>query len=430
VPPPCCVTPDTNLVADAKIFDPDGGKTVPYLCRGFAQVYQYRQDYNDLFGYQRLARWFLWIALAVHVPVGVVAAVTSRLPHADVDNYYDIGTKPGRPYLDFAVEFPLGTTQTFRVLAPLAGTRQHFGVSLVTINVLADLAIVAALYWGWGIEAAACWAVITAPIVDLFFLRTDLWSTAIATVALAAWHRHRPSLAAIGFVAGAAFKLWPLTFLPLLIAPSRSRMRVTPVVAAAAAGAAVLGLWLWIAGPLGVYQVLTFRGAHGWEVESTVGGVWMVFDRSSSRVEQGAWRVGTMSSPVAVSLFALGTVIAMWMTWRGARTGHLGAGWAGGLSALLALSALLSPQFACWFAPAAGVALVEGDTRLAIMTAGAVFLTNLEFKSFVPLLRGDPGALALVLIRNVLLVILAIDAAQLLARAPLTPPAADDHVTA
>jgi len=379
---------------------------------------------------QQLARWLLWIALAVHVPVGVVAAVTSQRPHADVDNYYDIGTRPGRPYRDFAVEFPLGTAQAFRVLAPMAGTRQHFGVSLVISNVLADLAIVAALYWGWGIEAAACWAVITAPILDLFFLRTDLWSTAIVTIALAAWDRHRPSWAAVGFVAGAAFKLWPLTFLPLLIVPSRPRIRVAPVVTAAAAGMAVLGLWLWVAGPPGLYQVLTFRGAHGWEVESTVGGVWMMFDRSSSRLEQGAWRVGTMNSPISVSLFALGTVIAMWMTWRGARTGHLGAGWAGGISALLALSALLSPQFACWFAPAAGVALAEGDTRLAIMTAAAVFLTNLEFKSFVPLLRGDPGALALVLMRNLLLVLLAIDAARLLARAPLTPPAASDHLTA
>jgi hypothetical protein len=44
-------TGEDRLVADAKIFDPDGSKGIAYLCRGFAQVYQYTQDYNDPFGY-------------------------------------------------------------------------------------------------------------------------------------------------------------------------------------------------------------------------------------------------------------------------------------------------------------------------------------------------------------------------------------------
>lgn len=44
-------TGDDRLVADAKIFDPGSDKGIPYLCRGFAQVYQYTQDYNDPFGY-------------------------------------------------------------------------------------------------------------------------------------------------------------------------------------------------------------------------------------------------------------------------------------------------------------------------------------------------------------------------------------------
>jgi hypothetical protein len=44
-------TGDDRLVADAKIFDPNGSKGIAYLCRGFTQVYQYTQDYNDPFGY-------------------------------------------------------------------------------------------------------------------------------------------------------------------------------------------------------------------------------------------------------------------------------------------------------------------------------------------------------------------------------------------
>ena len=341
------------------------------------------------------------------------------VPDGDLDNYYDIGTRSGRPYVDFPVEFPVATAQTFRTLAPLAGDREQFGVSLVLLNVAADVAIALALGWGWGIEAAACYALIVIPLLDLFLLRFDLWPTVLATFGAAAWRRERRALAAIGFVAGAAFKLWPLMFLPLLLVSSGARRRIAPLATAIAAGLMVLAGWLWVAGPSGLYQVLTFRGARGWEIESTVGAVWMLFDQSSMRVESGAWRIGTTSGPIAILLFVLGAIPCLWMIWRGARTGHLGAGWAGGISVLLFMSALLSPQFAIWLAPASGIAWVEKDRRIAVLTGLVVFFTNLVFKSFNPLMHGSPRALAIVLARNLLLAILAFDAARLLARAPL-----------
>ena len=203
-----------------------------------------------------------------------------------------------------------------------------------------------------------------------------------------------------------------------------------PIATAAAAGVAVLGLWLWVAGPRGLYQVLTFRGASGWEVESIVGALWMAVDRSSMRVETGAWRIGTTNGLISVALFAIGTITSLWMVWRGARVGRLGAGWAGGIGALLALSALLSPQFACWLAPAAGVAWAEGDAGVAVMTLLVVFFTNLEFKAFAPLMRGERGALALLLVRNALLVLFALNTARLVARSPLVRSVPDNQVPA
>jgi hypothetical protein len=205
-------------------------------------------------------------------------------------------------------------------------------------------------------------------------------------------------------------------FLPLLLVPSRSGRRVAAIATAAATGTVILGLWLWVAGWSGLYQVLTFRGASGFEVESTVGAAWMLLDRSSMRHEQGAWRIGASVAPLTIALFALGAIPCLWMIWRGARTNHLGAGWAGGLSSLLAMSALLSPQFAVWLAPASGVAWVNGDKGIAVFTGVVVFFSNLVFKSFAPLLRGEPRAIATVLARNVLLVCLAIVAARLVAR--------------
>jgi len=367
----------------------------------------------------RLAWWLLWVSLAIHVPIALVAVGKSQLPNADLDNFYDIGTRSGRPYVDFPVEFPVATAQAFRTLAPFAGDREQFGVSLVILNVAVDVAIVLALGWGWGVEAAACYALIVIPLIDLFFLRMDLWPTALATFATAAWRREHPVIAAIGWVAGAAFKLWPLMFLPLLLVSSGARRRITPLATAIAAGLVVLAGWLWVAGPSGLYQVLTFRGARGWEIESTVGAVWMLFEQTSMRVESGAWRIGTTSGPITILLFVLGAIPCLWMIWRGARTGHLGAGWAGGISVLLFTSALLSAQYSVWLAPASGVAWVEKDRRTAVLTGLAVFVTNLVFKSFHPLIHGSPRALTIVLARNLLLAVLAFHVARLLARAPL-----------
>src|SRR5262245_37401589 len=152
----------------------------------------------------------------------------------------------------------------FRTIGSAVRDREGFGVSLVIVNAIADAAIAGALVWGWGVTAAACYAFITIPIVDLFFLRIDLWSTAVATIAVAAWWRDRRIVAAIALAAGAALKLWPLVFLPLLLVPARSGGRAAPLAAAVAAGMAVFGSWLWVAGPFGLYQVLTFRGAQGW----------------------------------------------------------------------------------------------------------------------------------------------------------------------
>ncbi len=371
---------------------------------------------------RRPAHWLLWSALAIHVPIALVCAARSSQPIYDFERYYDIATNSGRPYLDFPVEYPPGTVLTLRALATAAGSRAAFGVGLVLISVVADAIIVAALGWGWGVAAAACYALIVIPIVDLFFLRADLWSTAFVAVAVAAWQRERRTVCGLSLAAGAALKLWPLAFFVLVFAPDRapgrSRVRLTPIVAGAAAGAAILVGWMWMAGWSGFYQVLTFRGAHGWEIESTVGSVWMLVSRTSMRVESGAWRIGTTSGPMSILLMALAAAPCLWSIWRGARTGHLGAGWIGGVSALLALSAVLSPQYAAWLAPGCAIAWAQRDRRLAVLGALAIFLTNLVWKSFSPLVHGAPGALALLLARNALLLVIAFEAARLLARAP------------
>jgi hypothetical protein len=367
------------------------------------------------------ARWLLWTALVIHVPIALVAATRSGQNH-DFSRYYDVATRPGRPYVDFQVEYPPGAVLSYKAVHSATGDRERFGIGLLIINVAADLAIVAALGWGWGTGAAAGYALVVIPLIDLFFLRTDLWPTALVTIAVAAWRRERRIAAGLCLVAGAALKLWPLPFFALLLVPARARGRAAAIVVAAAAGAAVLAGWLWFAGRAGVYEVLTFRSATGWEIESTVGAVWMLLDRSTMRIESDAWRIGTLTGSISILLFALAALPCLWLIWRGGRTGHVGAGWIGGISTLLALSALLSPQFAAWLAPASGIAWVERDRRLAILSALAIFLTNLVWKAFNPLLHSGTAPLVSLLARNVVLAVLAIDAARLVGRSERIGP--------
>jgi hypothetical protein len=39
------------LIADAKIFNPEKGKSAPYILKGFRQIYQYTSDFNEPIGY-------------------------------------------------------------------------------------------------------------------------------------------------------------------------------------------------------------------------------------------------------------------------------------------------------------------------------------------------------------------------------------------
>lgn len=73
-------------------------------------------------------------------------------------------------------------------------------------------------------------AVTLVPVLGLFFNRIDAWSTAAAIVAVAGWRRNRPLTLGIALAIGAAFKLWPLVLVPLLIVPWRDRRSVLALV--------------------------------------------------------------------------------------------------------------------------------------------------------------------------------------------------------
>ena len=365
--------------------------------------------------------WILTAALLIHAIVFSVSAINGPRPAGDFDRYYAIGSTPGRPYVDYQVEHPIATLLVFKSLARLPGGRASFGLAVVVLNLIADAVIVGSLVWGWGLAAAATGAAVFLPVLGLFFNRIDAWSTASAILAVAAWRHNRPIVLGCALAAGTAFKLWPLVLAALLIVPWRERRSPFAIAAFAVTAAAFGGAAIWIAGSNGIVQVLTFRGATGWQIESLVGSLVHLTDSQTPRMESGAWRIGAINGTASIAMFLAAAPICVWSSWRGARVNRIGAGWLASVTALLLLSALLSAQYVIWLAPAAAIAWADGDAHLAVLTAIAIALTQVFWSAYGSVLGGELPALTIVVARNLVLLALAVCAMSRLA-SPQTDP--------
>lgn len=355
-----------------------------------------------------------WLALGLfaHLIVAVVCALSPTVHLGDFHRYWELATTPGRPYVDFRSEYPPGALLAFEGLAAVAGHPHQFNALLLSANVVADAAIVVVLARVWGLTAASVYAWVALPILSLLFFRFDLWPMAMVTAAVGLLTRGRPRPGVLLLCAGAAVKLWPLPFIALWLNDewrpwrSPSALLFAVLTAAGAAG------WLAWSGLHGVLDVLTFRGASGWDIESTVGSVWRVLEPGSLRHEAGAVRVGHNLPLLSLTLFALALPVSAWALWRGAQRRQTGTGWITGLGIVLACSALLSPQFLGWLLPGVAIARVEGDRRSARIVAGLVALT-VAYRILHT--QQMPG---LVLLRNIALVWAMLQALRALAAQP------------
>ena len=296
----------------------------------------------------------------------------------------------------------------FKALARRRADAPRFGLAVVILNLLADAVIIGSLIWGWGIAAAAYGAVALMPVLGLFFNRIDAWPTAAAILAVAAWRRDRPLTLGGAIAIGAAFKLWPIVLAPLLLVPWRERRSIAALAVFGATALAFAGLTLGIAGANGIVQVLTFRGATGWQIESLAGslvhlegladaatGKRRVADRRGSTASR---RSRCSSPPRRCARGAAGAA---------RRLDRVGAGWLASVSALLLLSALFSAQYVIWLAPAGAIAWVCGEKRLAMLTRCPIVLTQILWMSYGGVMHSDLPAMLVVVARNAVVVAIA-----------------------
>jgi hypothetical protein len=355
----------------------------------------------------RFRRWAVQAAvvllLAVHVAIAGIEMAHSARALPDFVRYYEIATAPGRPYLDYQVEHPPLTLLVFKTLAAATNDRHGFAFALIALNLCADLAIIAALWWAWGQWTVLFYLAVMWPMLSIVVDRVDLLSTAAATFGIALWTQRRQVFSGLAFAVGAGFKLWPLPLSVVLLSAGDARQRRLGARVLAIGYATLVIAWIAIARFDGLWQVLTFRSARGWQIEGTVGSVLRLFGDSSLRLESGSWRIGTIPSALAIALFLLATPLAAAVSGFGGRAGVPGTGWIASIGLLLLCSPLFSAQYIIWLAPGAAIAWLEGERLAAGLVAATVLLTGIFMRKYGAVLAGATPAVLLVIARNAVL---------------------------
>ncbi|TMK61622.1 MAG: DUF2029 domain-containing protein [Actinobacteria bacterium] len=370
-----------------------------------------------------MARLVVIGLVALHVLLATVLLADDSLhtgtfaERSDAARFHKIAIAPGEPYRDFEVEYPPALVVTSKVLDD--GSFPAFVDRLILVNLVADLGC--ALMLGlWGRKAVVSYLVLSAPLLPLVLTKLDVVAVAIALAAVALVHRKRERLG--GAVLGIAglFKLWPAVLVVLWIASARWRA-VRWAVGTGAVGAL---MWMVVSGPDALWQVITFRGARGWHVESLPGVALALFDSGPMRFEAGSWRVGTPGTVfgliLAVAMLAaaatVGTAFARSRR-RGDNIDETGIPAAGVVAAVLATATLLSPQFIVWLLPWVAIARNDGDVKTERLTLAVIIVTIIASVSYPPSQSDRLLAQVMYWVRNLVIAGIAIHAYRRL-RAP------------
>ena len=209
---------------------------------------------------------------------------------SDVQRFSTLSVAAGTPYRDYAVEYAPVELGVIRLIG--SADARVTGTRLVVVCFLLDLLAFAGMWTGWGRRIAIAYLWLGVPLLVLGYLRLWYLPVALAVWGFALVRKGRPNVAGVVAALAVFAKLWPLALAPAFFAETRRRS-LAFVLAGVVGG---IG-WLLLGGIGGVRQVLSFRSATGWEVESTVGALVWVFGGGEPRWEQGAVRVGFVAGP-------------------------------------------------------------------------------------------------------------------------------------
>ncbi|MEP6758355.1 MAG: glycosyltransferase 87 family protein, partial [Actinomycetota bacterium] len=282
------------------------------------------------------------LALRVLALVAVIVGVP-HVPNAAAQRFVEIAHAPGLPWRDRLVEYAFGDWLVIRAVGfgGVGLARALLGLVAFT----ADLIAWRAVGIGWGRASATRYLWLGAPLLAFVYRRSDLVAVALAAAGLALAARGHERSGGVSLAAAVLVKVWPIVVAPALAVERHARALRT---AAIALVAGVAG-WLLLGGGDALRQVGTFRGATGWELESTIGVVlWAL--TGEHRFEAGANRTGAVPTGAGPALLVatLVTVVAIWLLARRRPLTPAGPPALAAVAALLLFAPVFSPQYVVW----------------------------------------------------------------------------------
>lgn len=346
------------------------------------------------------------------------------------------------PFRDVAFEYPpLGALPLW--LAGLAGVEEEpyrlaFGLLMLAAAFACLLACGRLARLTGGDERRALLAFALLPLLAGAVVRThfDVVPLALLLAALALVAARRAGLGLALVAVGAMTKAFPLLAAPLAVAwlAGRGDRR------AAGRGAVALALTLlllaaaWVAvSPEGAWDAVAYHVDRPVQVESLpAAGLYAIDALGGPSPESvSSHRSDGLAHPAAGTLAAAFLLVfcalLAWLVAAVARRPDPRAVVLASLTAVAGFAALgkvLSPQFLVWVAPLGALALAWRMHALAAATATAILLTLVEFPSrYFDVVDGEPFALAVVGLRDAVLLAAVALAVRELSRLPAAGPA-------
>ncbi|HLK88777.1 MAG TPA: glycosyltransferase 87 family protein [Polyangia bacterium] len=354
--------------------------------------------------------------------------------------------RPLVPYRDYLIEYPPGF---FAVAVPPAwlaadadGYVKWF-VAMMALALTGAFALGArAVSLARGRAGAAIgpvmgWAALG--VLLLGIVATHRYDAAVAlSLALAAWAAvaYRPVILGIAVGVAIALKLTPLMVVPLFaMLGVRERRWRDLSLSAAAAVVAIVALTRWSLASSGghLIDMLRYHADRPLQIESTWGALFGLIHAVAPGVAQVektfgstnvAGALGHTASQVSTLATIAGLLAVYVVTWRrlaapaaADRARAVLAATVAVFAVFITCSKLSSPQYLVWILPVGlALSLAEGDRRELASLLAVLTLAQLVYPiSYARLEALRPGACALVLARNVTLIVWTV---RLLARRP------------
>lgn len=363
-----------------------------------------------------------WIA-AVNLPV------TNPLT-SDVELYKVVGRNMAAgqmPYRDFFLEYPPGAAFFFWFarLVP-TGYATAVGILLCTALVVSAVAVMSAaagLGFGRGRQLAAGLVVALSPLLLGRFViaeRFDLVLCVCIALMVACAIRRRFGWAWSMLGLAVLVKLVPVLIAPLLFSWQR-RTRPRTLARDLGMGAAVVAagfIPFVVLAPRGVWRMLHYHLVRPLQIESlgaaymrgitSLGGHPMAATYSygsHNLVGTGASVVSAITTIVQVA--AIIAVVVSVVRLRSAGPRVYVSAIAATLAVIVATAKVLSPQFMLWVLPASVLVAGRYGRHATVLCAAALVATQFEFPfRYMDLVAGDGAAIALIVVRNLLLIML------------------------